>query len=224
MKKILIIEDDRIIAEAINEHLSLWGYDVLCIQDFSKVMESFNEFSPHLVLLDITLPFKNGYSICEDIRKVSKLPIIFISSANESMNIVLAMSMGGDDFIAKPFDLDVLSAKVQATIRRSYDFNNDETQLNIKGVILNTENALCSYNENSIELSKNEFIILKTLMINKSKIVSRDEIMNRLWNTNIFIDDNTLTVNITRLRKKLNDIGIINFIETRKSLGYVVNE
>ncbi len=224
MKKILIIEDDNIIAAAIEKHLISWGYDVKTIKDFTSVLQNFEAFVPHLILLDISLPYKNGYSICEEIRKTSKVPIIFISSANENMNIVLAMSMGGDDFIAKPFDLEVLSAKVGAILRRSYDFINEEKVLTVKGVTLHLEGAICTFDEKSTDLTKNEFIILKTLMQSKSKIISRDEIMNKLWNTDVFIDDNTLTVNITRLRKKLSDIGVLNFIETRKNLGYVIND
>ncbi len=224
MKKILIIEDDNIIAEAIEKHLISWDYEVKKVRDFSIVMRTFETFSPHLILLDISLPFKNGYSICEEIRKTSNVPIIFISSASENMNIILAMNMGGDDFIAKPFELEVLTAKVQALLRRSYDFNNEQSDLVVKGVILHLENALCSKDEKNVELTKNEFVILRTLMQNKSKIVSRDDIMSKLWNTEVFIDDNTLTVNITRLRKKLSDIGVTNFIETRKNLGYVIND
>ncbi len=223
MKKILIIEDDTIIAGAIEKHLSSWGYDVKTTKDFTLVMNDFETFTPHLILLDISLPFKNGYSICEEIRKTSKVPIIFISSASENMNIVLAMSMGGDDFIAKPFDLEVLTAKVGAILRRSYDFGAEQT-ITSKGVTLDLQNAVCSYHESSTELTKNEFVILKTLMLGKSKIISRDEIMSNLWSTDVFIDDNTLTVNITRVRKKLSDIGVYNFIETRKGLGYVIND
>ncbi len=224
MKKILIIEDDNIIAKALEKHLISWAYEVKTVTDFTSVINEFISFAPHLILLDISLPFKNGYSICEEIRKTSKVPIIFISSASENMNIVLAMSMGGDDFVAKPFDLEVLTAKIQAILRRSYDFNTEQKALTVKDVTLQLENAVCSSGESNTQLTKNEFIILKTLMQAKSKIISRDEIMAKLWNTDVFIDDNTLTVNIARLRKKLSDIGVSDFIETRKNLGYVIND
>ncbi len=223
MQKIMIIEDDTIIANSISKHLNSWGYNVLIIEDFSVIIDKFNRFNPHLILLDINLPFKNGYSVCQEIRKLSNVPIIFISSVSENMNVVLAMSMGGDDFISKPFDMDILTAKVQALLRRSYDFNSNDLFISVRDVKLDLENINCSYNDKTVQLTKNEFVILKTLMMNKSKVISRDEIMNKLWNTDIFIDDNTLTVNITRLRKKLSDIGIVDFIETRKSLGYVIN-
>ena len=222
MYKILIIEDDEIIAKAIKNTIESWNYDAFCITDFRDVMKEFVSYSPHLVLLDISLPFYNGYYWCTEIRKHSKVPIIFISSASDNMNIVMAVNMGGDDFIAKPFDLNVLTAKVQAMLRRTYDFAGQSNLLEHKGAILNTSDTTLTYNNQKIELTKNEYKILKVLIENKGRVVSRDTIMTKLWETDSFIDDNTLTVNITRLRKKLEEAGLNNFILTKKGTGYMV--
>lgn len=222
MYKILIVEDDLIIAKTVKNHIRSWGFEAECVTDFKDVLASFVSYSPQLVLLDITLPFFNGYHWCSEIRKVSKVPIIFISSASDSMNIVMAMNMGGDDFIAKPFDLNVLTAKVQALLRRTYDFTGQTNLLEHKGSILNISDATLNYHDRKIELSKNENKILQILLENKGKAVSRDTIMTRLWETDSYIDDNTLTVNVTRLRKKLQEAGLSDFITTKKGIGYMV--
>ncbi len=222
MYKILIVEDDLIIAKTVKNHIRSWGFEAECVTDFKDVLAAFVSYSPQLVLLDITLPFFNGYHWCSEIRKVSKVPIIFISSASDSMNIVMAMNMGGDDFIAKPFDLNVLTAKVQALLRRTYDFTGQTNLLEHKGSILNISDATLNYHDRKIELSKNENKILQILLENKGKVVSRDTIMTRLWETDSYIDDNTLTVNITRLRKKLQEAGLSDFITTKKGIGYMV--
>lgn len=222
MYKILIVEDDLIIAKTVKNHIRSWGFEAECVTDFKDVLATFVSYSPQLVLLDITLPFFNGYHWCSEIRKVSKVPIIFISSASDSMNIVMAMNMGGDDFIAKPFDLNVLTAKVQALLRRTYDFTGQTNLLEHKGSILNISDATLNYHDRKIELSKNENKILQILFENKGKVVSRDTIMTRLWETDSYIDDNTLTVNITRLRKKLQESGLSDFITTKKGIGYMV--
>ena len=222
MYKILIVEDDLIIAKTVKNHIRSWGFEAECVTDFKDVLATFVSYSPQLVLLDITLPFFNGYHWCSEIRKVSKVPIIFISSASDSMNIVMAMNMGGDDFIAKPFDLNVLTAKVQALLRRTYDFTGQTNLLEHKGSILNISDATLNYHDRKIELSKNENKILQILFENKGKAVSRDTIMTRLWETDSYIDDNTLTVNVTRLRKKLQEVGLSDFIKTRKGIGYLV--
>ena len=224
MYKILIVEDDFVIAKTMKKHLTSWGYDVECAEDFKSVLAQFVSFDPQLVLLDISLPFFNGYHWCTEIRKVSKVPIIFISSASDNMNIVMAINMGGDDFIAKPFDLTVLTSKVQALLRRTYDFTGTTHLLEHKGAILNTSNSTLTFNGQKIELSKNDYKILHILLENKGKTVSRDNLMTRLWETDDFIDDNTLTVNINRLRKKLTEIGLNDFINTKKGLGYLVND
>lgn len=222
MYKIFIVEDDETIANAVRKSLEAWDYEVKCCGDFRNVPGEFSEFLPHLVLMDITLPFFNGFYNCAEIRKISKVPIIFISSAADNMNIIMAMNMGGDDFIAKPFDLSVLSAKIQAVLRRTYDFSGQTGIITHNGAMLNTSDASLSYNGEKIELTKNEYRILETLLENKGKVVSRDSLMNRLWETDSFIDENTLTVNIARLRKKLEQHGLAGFISTKVGMGYII--
>lgn len=222
MHKILIVEDDNVIANAIKTHIETWGCKAECITDFSDVLGRFISYAPELILLDISLPFYNGYHWCSEIRKLSKVPIVFISSASDNMNIVMAMNMGGDDFIIKPFDLDVLTAKVQAILRRTYDFAGQTNLLQHKGTILNTDDATLTYNDKKIELTKNDYKILRILIENKSKVVSRDLMMQKLWETDSYVDENTLTVNMTRLRKKLETAGLQSFITTKKGIGYMV--
>jgi two-component system response regulator protein BraR/BceR len=222
MYKILIVEDDGIIAGAIKSNIEMWGYTAKCVTDFTNVLSEFVSFDPQLVLLDISLPFFNGFHWCAEIRKVSKVPIIFISSASENMSIVMAMNMGGDDFITKPFDLNVLIAKVQAMLRRTYDFSGGTSLLECQGAILNTGDATLSCPSGKIELTKNEYKILQLLMENKGRTVSRDAIMTRLWENDSFVDENALTVSITRLRRKLESAGFAEFIATKKGLGYMV--
>ena len=222
MYKILIVEDDLIIAKTIKNHIESWGFEAESITNFKDILSTFVSYDPQLVLLDISLPFFNGYHWCSEIRKVSKVPIIFISSSSDNMNIVMAINMGGDDFISKPFDLNVITAKVQALLRRTFDFAGQSNLIEHKGAILNTSDSTLTYDGKKIELSKNDNKILQTLLENKGKTVSRDIIMTRLWETDSYIDDNTLTVNITRLRKKLQDVGLPNFITTKKGIGYLV--
>ena len=223
MHKILIIEDDEIIAKSIEKELCNWGFTAKRITDFQDIIPKFVEFDPQLVLLDITLPFFNGYHWCTEIRKLSKIPIVFISSASDNMNIVMAMNMGGDDFIAKPFDLHVLIAKIQAILRRTYDFSTQSNLLEHNGAILNINDNSISYKGEKIELTKNEYKILQTLLENKGKTVSRDNLLIKLWETDNYVEENTLNVNITRLRRKLEGIGLKNFIKTKKGLGYIIN-
>ncbi|MEG1027156.1 MAG: response regulator transcription factor [Oscillospiraceae bacterium] len=222
MYKILVVEDDSIIAENIKKHLSKWDYIVETVTDFKEVLSEFNAFSPQLVLLDITLPFMNGYYWCAEIRKECNVPIIFISSASDNINIVMAMNMGGDDFIAKPFDLNVLTAKVSALIRRTYSFGGDVNVISNNDVLLNLSDVTLSYKSSKLDLTKNELKILQLLFENSGKVVSRDAIMLKLWDSDSFIDDNTLTVNITRLRKKLEEIELFDYIKTKKGIGYMV--
>ena len=222
MHKILIIEDDEIIAKSIEKELSNWGFISKCITDFQNIIPQFVEFDPQLILLDITLPFFNGYHWCSEIRKLSKVPIVFISSASDNMNIVMYMNMGGYDFISKPFDLHVLIAKIQAILRRTYDFSTSSNLLEHRGAILNINDNSISYNGEKVELTKNEYKILQTLLENKNKTVSRDNLMIKLWETDNYVEENTLNVNVTRLRKKLESIGLNNFIKTKKGLGYIV--
>ncbi|MBY7007548.1 response regulator transcription factor [Clostridium botulinum] len=224
MYKILIVEDDLTIAGILKNHLCKWGYEAEIVSDFNNVVSSFIEYDPQLVVLDITLPFYNGFHWCTEIRKISKVPIIFASSANDNMNLIMAINMGADDFIAKPFDLNVIVAKVQALIRRTYSFQGQTNILESNGAVLNLGDTTLIYNNKKLELSKNEFKILQILLDNKNKTVSRDDIMTHLWNSDSFIDDNTLTVNVTRLRRKLDDINLKNFIKTKKGIGYIVGD
>ena len=222
MYKLLIVEDDRGIAEAIQVQADLWGMEVQRVENFRNVMGEFAAFGPHIVLLDIGLPFFNGYHWCGEIRKVSKVPIIFISSAADNMNMVMAMTMGADDFIAKPFDQSVLMAKLQALLRRTYDFAASVPVLEHRGALLNTGDNSLTYQGEKIPLSKNEFRILLILMENKGRVVSREKLMEALWESDSFVDENTLTVNVGRLRKRLDSAGLDRFITTKFGLGYII--
>lgn len=224
MYKILIVEDDTTIANGLKNHLEKWNYEVECITDFKNIMDSFTKNEPQLVLLDIVLPFFNGFHWCQEIRKISKVPIIFLSSANDNMNIVMAMNMGGDEFIEKPFDLNVLTAKVQALLRRAYSFQGNVNVLEHEGMLLNLNDASLSYKGEKMSLTKNEFRILQMLMENSGKIIARDDIIARLWESDAFIDDNTLTVNVARLRKKLENVGMEGRIKTKKGIGYYLDK
>lgn len=220
MYRILIVEDDRTISEQVQKCLSKWGYDAACVEDFENILSQFIAFDPQLVLLDIGLPFYNGYYWCGEIRKISQVPVMFVSSAADNMNIVMAVNMGADDFIAKPFDFEVLLAKIQAILRRTYSFQGQSSVMEHAGVILNLSDMSLLYEGKKIELSKNEFRILQLLYERAGSTVSRDIIMKRLWDNEYFVDDNTLTVNMNRLRKKLEEAGIENFIQTKKGVGY----
>lgn len=216
------MEDDETIARLIKKHLEKWEYEVSTVQDFDNVLGEFAACDPQLVLLDIRLPFYNGYHWCTQIRQVSKVPIIFLSSVSDNMNIVMAMNMGADDFIPKPFDLEVLTAKVQALLRRSYDFAGSSSMLEHKGMLLNLSDATILYQEQKVELTKNELKILQTLIENKMQVVTRETLMTRLWESDMYVDENTLSVNVNRLRKKLTSIGLEDSILTKKGIGYQI--
>lgn len=224
MYRILIVEDDRGIAEAIKNLVNMWDLQAICARNFRNLMADFAGYDPHLVLLDIVLPFFNGYYWCSEIRKVSKVPVIFISSVSDNMNIVMAMNLGADDFIVKPFDQNVLIAKIQAMLRRTYDFGTQIPILEHRGAMLNTGDNTLIYQEKKVPLTKNEYRILLSLMENKGKVVSRERLMEQLWESDSFVDENTLTVNVNRLRKKLEAIGLINFITTKFGVGYIIME
>lgn len=224
MYRILIIEDDLHIAEGIKERLKQWDYEAETIHNFREVMQEFVFFQPHLVLLDITLPFYDGYHWCQKIRSVSSTPIIFISSATDRMNMIMAMNLGADDFISKPFDQDVLIAKIQALLRRTYDFSNDSQLLEIKGATLNLNDQTITYEGRHIDLSRNDFLILSVLVRNKGNTVSREKLMNALWQTDSFVDENTLSVNVNRLRKKLDSAGLKDLITTKFGIGYIIED
>ena len=220
--RVMIVEDDVGIAEGIDKQAKSWGLETHIVKDFQNVISEFGEFDPHLILLDITLPFYNGFHWCSEIRRISKVPIIFISSASDNMNIVMAMNMGADDFIAKPFDANVLMAKIQAMLRRSYDFSASAPLIEHRKAILDTGDQSLDYEGKKISLTKNEYRILFCLMQNKGKVVSREKLIECLWESDTFIDDNTLTVNINRLRKKLEKEGLEKFITTKVGVGYIV--
>lgn len=222
MYKIMIVEDDRAMAEAMAQRLTAWGHQVYRVGNFQAVLEEFLACRPHLVLMDIMLPFYNGYHWCGEIRKISDVPVVFISSAGDNMNVVMAMTMGGDDFIPKPVDLEVMTAKLGAVLRRAYDMGGRIPVLEHRGAVLDLNDGSLTYAGERLELTKNEFRILKTLMENRGRVVSRDTLMTKLWQDDCYVEDNTLTVNVTRLRKKLEDAGLSGFIETRVGSGYMV--
>ena len=222
MHKIFIVEDDPVIAQEMSRRIEVWGCMTRCVKNFENVLSEFAGYDPQLVLMDVSLPFFSGYYWCAEIRKISKVPIIFISSASDNMNIVMAVNMGGDDFLSKPFDMEVLTAKVQALLRRTYDFPAAVKLLEHRGAVLNVSDATLTFGGDKIDLTKNEYRILQLLMENKGQIVPRDAIIAKLWESDSFVDENTLTVNITRLRRKLEAAGLEDFIKTKKGVGYMV--
>lgn len=223
MFKIMIVEDEQTIREVLSESLQKWKFETVEIIDFQNVLETFVSEQPHLVLLDINLPVFDGFYWCQQIRESSKVPIIFISSRNTNMDMIMAMNMGGDDFINKPFSIDILIAKINALLRRTYNYierSNEVMQHN--GILLNVENSSMQINDEVIDLSKNEYKLLFHLIKNHGKILSREKLLRALWDDERFVDDNTLTVNINRLRKKIENAGIHNYIETKIGQGYIV--
>ncbi|EGF87867.1 response regulator transcription factor [Gemella haemolysans] len=222
MYKVMIVEDDEIISNSIAGYLNKWQYTTYEVSNFQNVITEFVEEKPDIVLMDINLPYFDGYYFCEEIRKISKVPIIFISSASDDMNIVMAMNIGADDFIEKPFKLVVLKAKIEALLRRVYNFNSSNSLIVYKEVIFDINKDEIKYKDNIATLTKNESKILTILLENREKIVSREDIIAALWQSDNFIDENTLSVNINRLRAKLKSIGIDEFITTKKGKGYIV--
>ncbi len=221
MYKIMIVEDDKVIENEISQFLKTWGYDIALVEDYNQVLSTFVNEMPSLVLLDITLPFHNGFYWCQKIREVSNVPLIFISSASDNMNMVMAMSLGADDFIAKPFNLTFLNAKISALLRRSYDYQVQNHLLEWQGAILNLAEASLSKDGQVLSLTKNEFKILETLVENKGQVISRDTLMIKLWETDFYVDENTLNVNVNRLRRKLEALGLKDVIITKKGIGYL---
>lgn len=223
MYRILIVEDDPGIARGVGQRIAAWGMEAVTVRDFQNVSGEFAACNPHLVLMDIGLPFMNGYHWCSEIRRVSQVPIIFLSSASDNMNIIMAMNMGADDFIPKPFDGNVLIAKIQALLRRAYSFGESSPVLEHRGAMLNTGDNSLTYQGKQISLSKNEYRILLELMKSRGKVVSREKLMETLWQTDSFVDENALTVNVGRLRKKLEAAGLTDFIETKFGVGYRID-
>ena len=222
MYKIFLMEDDATMAQMIAQQLQGWGYAVRCAENFADVMPEFLEFDPHLALIDVGLPFFNGYHWCSEIRKRSSIPVVFLSSASDNLNIVMAMNLGADDFVAKPVDLTVLTAKLGAVLRRAYQLSGKVPALEHRGLLLNLNDASFTYGDQRVELTKNEFRILQTLLEHRGKIVSRQTLMTRLWQMDEYVEENTLTVNVTRLRKKLAEAGLPQFITTKVGSGYVI--
>ena len=218
--KILIIEDDKIIRESFKLELKKWNFKVNYVENFNTITEQVKELKPHIILLDINLPSYNGYYWCQEIRKFSTVPIVFISSRHESMDQVMAMQMGGDDFIEKPFNMNVVISKIQALIRRTYEFNEDLNELKKGKYSLSLDTMLFTYNEKSIEFTHTEYLIMQLLLQNLNHFVNRNSLIERCWESSHFIDDNTLAVNIARLRKKLKSIDLEGAIETKKNYGY----
>ena len=223
MYRIFIVEDDEGIARGVSQLVNSWGMEAVTVRNFQNVSGDFADCNPQLVLMDIGLPFMNGYHRCSEIRRVSKVPIIFLSSASDNMNIIMAMNMGADDFIPKPFDGSVLIAKIQALLRRTYSFGESSPVLEHRGAMLNTGDNSLVYQGEPVSLSKNEYRILLELMKNKGKVVSREKLMEVLWQTDAFVDENALTVNVGRLRKKLEAAGLKDFIETKFGVGYLID-
>ncbi len=223
MYRIMIVEDDEKIRRIVANSLKKWQYEVMEVSKFDQVLTEFEQTEPHLVLLDINLPVFDGYFWCQQIRSISKVPIIFISSRTQNMDIIMAINMGGDDFIQKPFDLDILVAKISALIRRKYTYQEDEnSKLIHRSLKLNVTNSTIEYKGQTTELSRNDFILLQLMMRNIGKIISREDLMQALWNDEQFVDDNTLTVNVNRMRRKIIALGLEEFIVTRKGMGYII--
>ena len=224
MRKVLVVDDEKLIVKGLKFSLEQDDMEVDTAFDGEEALEKIRANTYDIVLLDIMLPFFNGYHWCNEIRKCSNAPIIFLSSASDNMNIVMAMNMGGDDFIAKPFDRTVLVAKVQALLRRCYDFHPTAPILEYRGAELNTGDNSLRFRGEKIELTKNEYRILLCLMENKGQVVSREKLMERLWASDSFVDENTLTVNVNRLRRKLDGAGLTGFITTKFGVGYLLGD
>ena len=222
--RIFLVEDDHSIASGLQHQLEQWDFEVQVVQNFRGVLTECTAFDPHLILMDIMLPCYDGYHWCREIRRVSEVPIIFLSSAADNLNLIMAVNMGGDDFIAKPFDWNVLLAKIQALLRRTYDFGGQAALLEHRGAVLNPSDAVLTYQGMRMELTKNEYRILQALLEQKGKVVSRETLMERLWATDSFVDENTLTVNVNRLRKKLDKAGLHDFIRTKVGMGYLIEQ
>lgn len=221
---IFIIEDDNALSREVSLILSKWGYSVCEIKNFENIINEVLECNPKLILMDINLPCYDGFYWCSQIRNFLKVPIIFISSRDNDMDIIMSINMGGDDYITKPFSPQVLVAKIQAILRRTYSYNNDLKSdiIKFKDITLNIVEGKVYFKDENVDLTKNELKIMNILMNNQEKIVSREEIIEELWDTDEFISENTLTVNVNRLRKKLDSIGLNDFIETKKGQGYIL--
>jgi DNA-binding response OmpR family regulator len=221
--RVYLVEDDGMLAEEISKLLMKWGYEVRSVQMFDNILEEFLAVQPHVVLMDVNIPSFDGFYWCKRIREVSAVPIVYISSRDSSMDVIMGMNNGGDDYLMKPFDNAVLVARLQAVIRRTYEYNLQEAHiLRYRGLNLNLSEAVASYEDKKCELTKNELKILKLLLENRGKIVTRQALMRSLWDEEIYVNENTLTVNVNRVRNKLEELGLTSFITTKKGMGYVV--
>ena len=222
MYKILLIEDDIDLAKETALALQKWGFKVYLIDNFENIIEEFIDKKPEVVLLDVNLPLYNGFYWCEKIRNISNVPIIFLSSRDSDMDLIMGINNGGDDYITKPFSVDILVTKINGIIRRAYNYSESNNIVQHEGLLFDNEKGFIKYNDKSIELTKNEIKILTLLLKNKNKVVSRESLMMSLWNSDEFVTDNALTVNINRLRSKIKELGIEDFIKTKKGVGYIV--
>jgi DNA-binding response OmpR family regulator len=222
MKEILLVEDDLDLSKVLSSSLNKWGFKVNLIEKFDSILKEFIEKDPQLVIMDVNLPYYDGFYWCKKIREVSKVPILFLSSRDSNMDLIMGINNGGDDYITKPFSIEVLITKINALLRRTYDYAGSESIIYYNDAVLDIEKCTFKYGNNTIELTKNEIKILSILIKNREKVVSRDKLMMSLWNDDEFVSDNTLTVNITRLRNKIKEIGLDDFIKTKKGIGYMV--
>lgn len=221
--RIYLIEDDGMLAEEISRLLMKWGYEVRTAQMFDNILDEFLVVQPHVVLMDVNIPSFDGFHWCKKIREISAVPIIYISSRDSNMDVIMGMNNGGDDYLAKPFDNAVLVARLQAVIRRTYEYNFQESHLlRRRGLTVHLEEAVASYENKKCELTKNELKILKLLLENQGQIVTRQALMRSLWDEEIYVNENTLTVNVNRVRIKLEELGLTSFITTKKGMGYVI--
>lgn len=223
MYKIMLVEDDPSLCMNMVERLEKWGFETAVVHDFENITAEFVQMKANLVIMDINLPYFDGFYWCNKIRELSKVPILFVSSRDTNMDIIMAVNNGADDYITKPFSMDILIAKLHALLRRTYSYREESADLiECDGVILNlTENTILNH-EQKVELTRNEFKVMLLLIKNKGKAIARERLMRALWEDDNFINDNTLTVNINRLRMKLVDIGLEDYIITKKGYGYII--
>lgn len=223
MYKIMIVEDDTTLCSNMVERLTKWGFHTCFVKDFENITVEFTQCKPNLVIMDVNLPYFDGFYWCNKTRELSKIPILFVSSRDTNMDIIMAVNTGADDYITKPFSMDILIAKINALLRRTYSYGDESSDLlECGGVILNLTDNTLFYNEQKVELTRNEFKVMLLLMKNKGKTISRQRLMRVLWEDDNFINDNTLTVNINRLRMRLKDVGLEDYIVTKKGYGYVI--
>ncbi|CAG9621574.1 response regulator transcription factor [Sutcliffiella rhizosphaerae] len=225
MKKILLIEDDKQLSMLVQDFLQKYGYDVNVPSDFQHIIEQYHSYQPELVLLDINLPYYDGYYLCRSIRQISNVPIIIISARNADMDQILAIELGADDYITKPFTFDILHSKIKATVRRVYGeyAEKDGMILEVGPLKINSQTMTIAYQGTKLELSKNEFLLLKKMVEQHNAYIPREVLMEEVWDTITFVDDNTLTVNITRIKKKLATLGLHDVISSKRGVGYRLN-